>query len=268
MGKNSTRQKMSPILLRLQQRFEPVLRIWHACAQETVLALVLAIIISATLKQTTLAAHLCCGSNLNARLRRMQRYIANFVFKPADFWPLWSQWVCLRYLVKNESARIAFDWTKEGRGSILCAMLVLGGRGIPLMTRSMGYEPADAVASRIEDEMALAVRKAVPPSIHIIWLMDRGFGNCRMVSTVQSRSNCDYVIRIRGNIYAESPTQRELLRNWAPRARKLQFHRAVTFGKSNLHGQSGHHSPTVQEGKAAACAMDSGYQPHKCHPNP
>lgn len=206
---------------------------WHPNARETVAGLVAANLISGSLGQTTLAAYLPCNAGLEARIKRVQRFFSKGSIDTAEFWLTWIPMICQRYLSPGQRARVAIDWTKEGRGSVLCATLVLGGRGIPLMCRCYGYSPDTEKMAVLENDLARDVRKAIPASTRTVWLMDRGFGNARVIRLLQSLPNSDYVVRIRGNIRAECQTQSEFLKNWNPRARKNHLHENVCFGRKN-----------------------------------
>lgn len=230
MHKGNARPTPYQFVSLILSRYESLLKHFHSNARETVAGLVAAILLSGSLGQTCLAAHLPCSSRLAARIKRVQRYFNHTQVNTGAFWSSWTRWVCRRYLGHNQRARVAIDWTKEGKGSVLSAMLVIGGRGIPLMCRCFGYDQKTTGMAREEIELATAVRKAVPSDVRIIWLMDRGFSNARMVTLVQSLPNSNYVIRARGNLLAQTLSQKELLKNWNPRARKTHLHRDVRIG--------------------------------------
>jgi hypothetical protein len=197
MIKGSKRPELSKTLLPILTLFQSVFHHWHKCAWETVLSLVYAIATSGSVKETELSLHMRVGRSFWAKNKRIKRFLKTFRFNERQFWNDFSRLIYTRHWYGNKKVFVALDWTFEGDWAVLVALQCIEGRGIPIAVRAYPRGKTEELWADLETELIESVHDALPETLSIFWMMDRGYGNSRILQQVHSYPNAEYVIRIK-----------------------------------------------------------------------
>jgi hypothetical protein len=131
-------------------------------------------------------------------VKHVDRLLSNSRFSPDLLWPAWVSFV----LAGRAEAVVALDWTEFDKddAATLCAYLVTRhGRATPLMWKTVLKSTLLGRRNGYEDDLLRSLRDAVPASVRVTILADRGFGDQKRYEQVRSLS-FDYIIRFRQDI--------------------------------------------------------------------
>lgn len=205
MKKDSKRKPIPEILFPILEIFSPIMYHWHTSAWETVVSLVYSAIMGASIKETQLACHMPVGTDFWAKDKRVKRFLKTFKFEERQFWGDFNSFIYNRHHRNCKKICIALDWTFEGNWCVLVAVQVIEGRGIPVAVRAypIDKDRREEDWASLEKELIKEVRDSLSLKITIIWLMDRGYGNERILSYLQNARQTQYVVRIKKGTYAK-----------------------------------------------------------------
>ena len=125
--------------------------------------------------------------------KQVDRLLSNPRLDPVELSPAWLHYVC----AARTQILVAFDWTefaKDGHSTVALSMITKGGRATPLLWKSVPTENIQRIAA--EDELLERLRAAIPESVRITLLADRGFGSQDCYSFLEALG-IDYIIRFK-----------------------------------------------------------------------
>jgi hypothetical protein len=156
-------------------------------------------------------------------IKQFDRFLSNKGIDVAALTPDWVRFV----LGSRPEVLIALDWTEfdDDDHAVICAYVVTThGRATPLAWTTV--KKSELKNQRTAHEHALIERlhDAIPPTVGVTLLGDRGFGDQVLYATLTTLG-WDYVIRFRGVVLVEHEGERRAAEGWISatgRARKLE----------------------------------------------
>ena len=133
------------------------------------------------------------GLAIKHATKQVDRLLSNPRLDPVELTPAWVDFV----RAARSHIVVAFDWTEfamDGHSTVALCMVTKGGRATPLLWRSVPTEHIQRIAA--EDELLERLRVAIPDSVRITLLADRGFGTKDCYSFLEALG-IDYVIRFK-----------------------------------------------------------------------
>ena len=134
--------------------------------------------------------------------KQVDRLLSNRKIEP---WALMPQWI--RYLVAERTEIIVvLDWTdfdKDDHSTLALHLVTSHGRTTPLVWRTVKKSELKRQRNRIESEVIEHLHQALDPSVRVILLADRGFGDHKRYMHLD-RLGWGYVIRFKGSVYVEN----------------------------------------------------------------
>ncbi|MEI7655146.1 MAG: IS4 family transposase [Actinomycetota bacterium] len=116
--------------------------------------------------------------------------------------PTWVKFV----LAARTEAVVAMDWTDfdpDGQTTLVLAMMTDHGRATPLLWKTVDKATLKNHRNDYEDDLLRRLREAVPETVRITVLADRGFGDQKLYEYLKTLK-FDFVIRFKGNIAVTS----------------------------------------------------------------
>jgi Transposase DDE domain len=98
---------------------------------------------------------------------------------------------------------VAMDWTSfdaDGQATILLSLLTRHGRATPLVWLTVPSATLKHQQTEHECRVLIDLAEALPDSIKVCIIADRGFGSQKLYRLLAEELKFDYVIRFRGNI--------------------------------------------------------------------
>jgi hypothetical protein len=142
------------------------------------------------------------GIQPRSGVKQLDRLLSNVKVQLKDLFPAWVRFVVG---VRTELI-VALDWTEfEADDHVtICAYAVTRhGRATPLMWQTHKKSEMEGHRTGWEHELVEQLHAAIPPSVAITLLADRGFGDQKLYELL-TLLGWDYVIRFRGGINVEN----------------------------------------------------------------
>lgn len=138
---------------------------------------------------------LACARGLRHKhaIKQVDRLLSNPRLDPVELTPAWVRYV----LAQRTEIVVALDWTEfapDGHSTIVLSMITKGGRTTPLLWKSVPSENIQRIAA--EDELLERLRAAIPESVRMTVVADRGFGTRDCYSFLEALG-IDYIIRFK-----------------------------------------------------------------------
>jgi Transposase DDE domain len=98
---------------------------------------------------------------------------------------------------------VAMDWTDfdtDGQATIMLSLLTRHGRATPLLWLTVDTATLKAHRNAYEYQVLVRLAEALPATVKVCIVADRGFGDQKLYRVLSEELNFDYVIRFRGNI--------------------------------------------------------------------
>ena len=165
------------------------------------------------------------------RIKRVWRFTSNERVEPSDV----MRGVVAELLAKhkkNEPLVVALDWTDIRGFCVLMAAAVIKGRALPIVWASYEKWQLSKSQNSLEEGMLTLLRSLIPHHIPVIVLADRGFGRTEFARACQ-RNKLNYVIRIRPEVWVESPRFRGNLQDYPIKKGMRRLLCDVAFRKQN-----------------------------------
>lgn len=180
-------------------------------------------------------------------IKQFDRFLSNKGLDVAKMRPAWGRFV----LGGRQQVLLALDWTefdKDDHATICIYVVTTHGRATPLAWQT--YKKSELRDQRTEAELALisAVQRAIPESVDVTVLADRGFGDQRLYEFL-AMLGWTYIIRFRGVILVEHGGVQKPASEWvAPngRARRLDGAR-VTADRTPVGAVVTVHAKSMKE---------------------
>jgi len=162
-------------------------------------------------------------------VKQVDRFLSNKAIVVPELAVPW----CAFVLGPRKEIVLALDWTEfdDDDQATLCAYLITThGRATPLMWQTVPKsELSDGRRTQAEHALILRLNEALPHTVDITLLADRGFGD-QVLYEILSGWGWDFVIRFRGNILVEHQGVQRPAKDWllpTRRARKLRAARVT-----------------------------------------
>jgi hypothetical protein len=159
---------------------------------------------------------LACARGLAPKhaIKQIDRLLSNPRLDPVELTPAWVAQV----RAARSDIIVALDWTEfpqDGHSTLALSMITKGGRATPLLWRSVPTEDIQRIAA--EDELVERLRAAVPDSVRITLLCDRGFGSQDFYGFLDALG-INYIIRFKESTLVEdSDGQMRPAREYVPK---------------------------------------------------
>jgi Transposase DDE domain len=98
---------------------------------------------------------------------------------------------------------VAMDWSDfdtDGQATIMLSLLTRHGRATPLLWLTVDTATLKAHRNAYEYQVLVRLAEALPATVKVCIVADRGFGDQKLYRVLSEELNFDYVIRFRGNI--------------------------------------------------------------------
>lgn len=102
---------------------------------------------------------------------------------------------------------VALDWTEfasNGHSTVAVSMITEHGRATPLVWMTVATNKLKTRRAQFEERVLWRLRLAVPDSVEVTVLADRGFADTGLLRTLQEAMKFDYVIRFKAGTFVES----------------------------------------------------------------
>lgn len=136
--------------------------------------------------------------------KQVGRLLSNEGLDLPTILPLWIKFV----LGARTDAIVAMDWTDfdaDEQTTIVLSLITTHGRATPLMWKTVSKKGLKTRRNGYEDELLEQLRAAIPETVSVTILADRGFGDQKLYEYLRTL-NFDFVIRFRGNVLVTSAT--------------------------------------------------------------
>lgn len=164
---------------------------------------------------------LACARGLRPKhaIKQVDRLLSNPRLDPLELTPAW-----VSYLVAQRTQIVvALDWTEfaeDGHSTLTLSLVTKTGRATPLLWRSVPTESIQRIAA--EDELVERLRAAVPASVQITLLGDRGFGSQLFYGFLEALG-IDYIIRFKeSTLVTSSDGRARPAREYVPASGRAQ----------------------------------------------
>jgi hypothetical protein len=148
-------------------------------------------------------------------IKQVDRLLSN---TGVDVGSLFEAWVPFVIGPRSEVV-VALDWTDfdaDDQTTLALHLLTSHGRATPLMWKTVRKSTLKGNRNGVEDELLLHLRRAVPESVKVTVLADRGFGDAELYALLWEL-RFDYVIRFRAVIrVTDAKGESKSAGNWVP----------------------------------------------------
>ena len=153
-----------------------------------------------------------------------------------DVWKFFGYWVPYVVAARAEVV-VALDWTsfaRDGHETIVISMLTGHGRATPLLWKTVEASKLKGKRNDHEDELLHRLREVTPEGVKVTVVADRGFADCSLFEYLARELCCEYVIRLRGNIYVTNAKgERRRASQWVGRGGRSRTLRNATVTDSH-----------------------------------
>lgn len=161
------------------------------------------------LNAASLAIHaigeaLATARDLNPKhaIKQIDRLLSN---RGLDVEVLAPRWVAFVLGTRTEAV-VALDWTDfdgDDQSTLVLNLVTTHGRATPLLWKTVAKSDLKNRRNEHEDTLLLRLRDAVPKTVRVTVLADRGFGDQKLYVFLREQG-FDFVIRFRGSIRVTS----------------------------------------------------------------
>jgi hypothetical protein len=228
-------------------RMEAIAWVLSVCSElrlsqaKTLSNLVAAALCVGRVSLAAIARKLTGTTTVKHRIKRTWRFVSNARVVVSD-----AMGGVIRHLVKryrkaprrpgNRRRRsrllIAFDWTEIRDFHTLMAAAVQRGRALPLLWATYPEWILHKSQNNLEEGLLRLLRTMVPEHVEVVLLADRGFGRTELARTCQ-QLGFRYVIRIRPDVWIESPSYQGKLLDYPVRKGMQCFLKNVSYRKKD-----------------------------------
>ena len=131
-------------------------------------------------------------------IKQVDRLLSNSGFDPAALTPSWVAFV----LGVRTEAVVVLDWTDfddDDQTTLVRNLVTTHGRATPLLWKTVSKKGLKHRRNDHEDALIVRLRAAIPATVRVTLLADRGFGDQKFYVFLRDLG-FDYVIRFRGCI--------------------------------------------------------------------
>lgn len=165
---------------------------------------VVGVLHTASLAIHAIGAALAATMDLDPKhaIKQIDRLLSNRGIDPEDLAPRWIELV----LGDRREAVVALDWTDfddDDQTTLVLNLITDHGRATPLLWKTVAKKNLKQRRNEYEDALLLRLREAIPETVRVTILADRGFGDQKLYAFLQEL-HFDFVIRFRGNIRVTS----------------------------------------------------------------
>lgn len=131
-------------------------------------------------------------------IKQVDRYLSNEGFDLAELLAPWAAFV----VGPRPEALIALDWTEfddDDHSTLAAYLLTSHGRATPLAWMTVPKSKLKSRMSKHERALLRRLKGAIPETVRVTIIADRGFAKVDLFRYIVSRLHWDYVIRIKGN---------------------------------------------------------------------
>ncbi len=152
---------------------------------------------AAKLGVTAVGRALAEARNLKPRyaVKQIDRLLSNNGIDLERWFPKW-----IAHLVSTrEAIVVALDWTdfdRDDQSTLALHLITRHGRATPLMWKTVIKSELEGWRNQHEDALLQRFRQALPESVHVTLLADRGFGDSALYALLDELG-FDFVIRFR-----------------------------------------------------------------------
>jgi Transposase DDE domain len=136
-------------------------------------------------------------------IKQFDRYLSN---DKISFGIVFEEWVP-RIVGARQEIVVALDWTEhalDGHSTIAISMVTRHGRATPLVWHTVETSKLKDRRASYEDGALMRLANALPASVRVTVLADRGFGDTELYEFLDKGIRFDFVIRFRGCIKVTS----------------------------------------------------------------
>lgn len=132
-------------------------------------------------------------------VKQTDRFLSNRNIDPDSLSPLWVRFV----LADRKKVFINLDWTefdKDDHTMLVASVQTDHGRSTPLMWKTVQKSMLLGQRNNHEDELLQRLRAAIPRTVEVIIVADRGFGDRKLFAFLLEDLQFGYIIRFKANI--------------------------------------------------------------------
>jgi len=130
--------------------------------------------------------------------KQIDRLLSN---KKFDIWQLADYWIP-HIIGSRKEITIALDWTSFANDlheTICINLLTSHGRATPLLWQTVDKTRLKNNRARHEDQLLTRLKEALPDSVKVTLIADRGFASYRFFEFLDATLGFDYIIRIKAS---------------------------------------------------------------------
>lgn len=191
-------------------------------------------------------------------IKQVDRFMSNSKLCPVEM---------MHCLVKavvgsRKSVDVTMDWSdfdKDGQTTLMLSIVMKHGRAIPIAWHTVPKGTLKNNQSRYERLAVERLRHAMPASVHVTIIADRGFGSTILFDHLMGVNDVDFIIRFRQNYYFESENYSgKALDAVAPNGRIRVFRRArLTANKKGPYTLVLHKAAKMKEAWCIATSLET-----------
>lgn len=155
------------------------------------------------------------GGDPKHGVKQVDRLLSNDGIELSALFPAWVQFI----VGARKEIVVAMDWTDfepDDHATLAIYLVTTHGRATPLIWKTVTKSELQGKQTDHEYALVEALHAALPPNIGITMLADRGFGNRKLYSLLETLG-WDYVIRFRGAISVENAKgETRKAKEWLP----------------------------------------------------
>lgn len=147
-------------------------------------------------------------------VKQVNRFLANEEIRPAELTEAWAAFV----IGARTEIVVALDWTEfdnDDQATLSAYVVTRHGRATPLAWMTVTKSALNGKRNEHEYELIERLQGAIPESVGVTLLADRGFGDQKLYAILEAYG-WDYVIRFRGGITVEHAGCAKPAEDWLP----------------------------------------------------
>jgi hypothetical protein len=141
------------------------------------------------------------GGDPKHGVKQVDRTLSNEGLSLMELLPAWARFV----VGARQEIVVAMDWTDfddDGHTTLVISMMTNHGRATPLIWKTVEKTSLKGKRNDHQYELVEQLQRALPESVRITVLADRGFGDHKLYELL-AMFGWDYVIRFRGAVVVE-----------------------------------------------------------------